>query len=160
MAQKPLDVHLMIVEPERYFQQFMEAGANILTIHYEASRHLHRSVHAIRELGMSPGVVLNPHTPVQLLTDILPDIDLVLLMSVNPGFGGQKFIPQVLNKINDLKDLILQKNPHVKIELDGGVSLQNAQMLVEAGVDILVAGNAVFASANPIETISKLKHFT
>ncbi len=160
LAQKPLDVHLMIVEPERYFEEFARAGANILTIHYEASRHLHRSIHAIRELGMSPGVVLNPHTSVQLLSDILPDLDLVLLMSVNPGFGGQTFIPQVLQKIQDLKELILQKNPNVKIELDGGVGLHNAQQLVELGVDILVAGNAVFSSTNPEETISKLKHFT
>ncbi len=157
LAKKPLDVHLMIIEPERYFEQFKQAGADILTIHYEASRHLHRSVHAIRELGMSPGVVLNPHTPVSLLKDIIMDIDIVLLMSVNPGFGGQKFIPQVVNKIKELKDLIIEKNPNVKIEIDGGVGLSNAGMLVEAGVDVLVVGNAIFSSPNPIQTIERLK---
>jgi ribulose-phosphate 3-epimerase len=157
LAKKPLDVHLMIIEPERYFEQFKQAGADILTIHYEASRHLHRSVHAIRELGMSPGVVLNPHTPVCLLKDIIMDVDLVLLMSVNPGFGGQKFIPQVVNKIKELKELILEKNPNVKIEIDGGVGLSNAGMLVEAGVDVLVVGNAIFSSPNPIQTIERLK---
>jgi ribulose-phosphate 3-epimerase len=157
LAKKPLDVHLMIIEPERYFEQFKQAGADILTIHYEASRHLHRSVHAIRELGMSPGVVLNPHTPACLLKDIIMDVDLVLLMSVNPGFGGQKFIPQVVNKIKELKELILEKNPNVKIEIDGGVGLSNAGMLVEAGVDVLVVGNAIFSSPNPIQTIERLK---
>lgn len=157
LAKKPLDVHLMIIEPERYFEQFKQAGADILTIHYEASRHLHRSVHAIRELGMSPGVVLNPHTPVSLLKDIIMDVDLVLLMSVNPGFGGQKFIRQVVNKIKELKDLIIEKNPNVKIEIDGGVGLSNAGMLVEAGVDVLVVGNAIFSSPNPIQTIERLK---
>ena len=156
-ATKPLDVHLMIVQPERYFQEFKDAGADILTIHYEASTHLHRSIHAIKDLGMKAGVVLNPHTPVNLLEDIISDLDLVLLMSVNPGYGGQKFIENTYKKISLLKEMILQRNSKSLIEIDGGVNLENAPKLVAAGADVLVAGNTVFGSNNPTETIAKLK---
>lgn len=156
-ATKPLDVHLMIVQPERYFEAFKKAGADILTIHYEASTHLHRSIHAIKDLGMKAGVVLNPHTPVHLLEDIITDLDLVLLMSVNPGYGGQKFIENTYKKISLLKEMILQKNSKSLIEIDGGVTLENMPKLVAAGADVLVAGNTVFGSDNPIETIAKLK---
>jgi len=156
-ATKPLDVHLMIIQPERYFEAFKEAGADILTIHYEASTHLHRSIHAIKDLGMKAGVVLNPHTPVNLLEDIITDLDLVLLMSVNPGYGGQKFIENTYKKISLLKEMILQKNSESLIEIDGGVTLENMPKLVAAGADVLVAGNTVFGSDNPIETIERLK---
>ncbi|RLD41789.1 MAG: ribulose-phosphate 3-epimerase [Bacteroidetes bacterium] len=156
-ASKPLDVHLMIVQPERYFEEFKKAGADILTIHYEASTHLHRSIHAIKELGMKAGVVLNPHTPVSLLEDIITDLDLVLLMSVNPGYGGQKFIENTYKKISLLKEMILQKNSKSLIEIDGGVTLKNAPKLIAAGADVLVAGNTVFGSDNPTETIARLK---
>ena len=157
VAKKPLDVHLMILEPEKYIDEFAKAGANILSVHLEASPHLHRTISAIRQKGMSPGVVLNPHTSVSLLENIIADVDLVLLMSVNPGYGGQKFIPNTYAKIRECKNLILAKNSKAKIEIDGGVDLDNAGALAEAGADVLVAGNTVFSSQNPIETISLLK---
>ena len=158
-AQKPLDVHLMITQPERYIKDFKNAGADILTIHYEASTHLHRSIYAIKEEGMKAGVVLNPHTSVDLLIDIIEDVDLVLLMSVNPGYGGQKFIENTYNKIASLRELIDQSDSNALIEVDGGVSTKNAKELVETGADILVAGNAIFKSDDPVETILKLKTF-
>lgn len=157
LAKKPLDVHLMIVEPERYLEYFRDLGAQILTIHYEASIHLHRSVNEIKRLGMKAGVVLNPHTPVHLLSDIISDLDLVLIMSVNPGFGGQNFIDHSLNKIRELKELIEKKSLHTIIEVDGGITLENAPKILKAGTDVLVAGATVFNSANPTETITKLK---
>lgn len=156
-ATKALDVHLMIVEPERYFETFKKYGADILTIHYEASTHLHRSIHAIKELGMKAGVSLNPHTNISLLKDIIQDIDLVLIMSVNPGYGGQKFIENSYRKISDLKELILSHSSQALIEVDGGVSLENAPRLVSAGTDALVAGNTVFGSSDPMQNIRLLK---
>lgn len=157
-AKKPLDVHLMIIQPERYFERFKEFGANILTIHFEECTHLHRSVNAIKELGMNAGVVLNPHTNVAVLNDILEDLDLVLLMSVNPGFGGQKFIENTYSKVSSLYDLIKSRQLKTQIEVDGGVDLTNARKLFQAGADILVAGQSIFASANPKETIKLLKY--
>lgn len=156
-ARKPLDVHLMIVQPERYFERFKEAGADVLSIHYEASPHLHRSVQQIKNLGMKAGVVINPHTPVALLRDILPETNLVLVMSVNPGYGGQSFIQNTLSKIHDLAALKTELNPDLLIEVDGGVSLTNAPELCKAGANVLVAGNTVFRSDNPQETIHTLK---
>ena len=156
-AKKPLDVHLMIVDPDRYFKDFKTVGADILTVHYEACTHLHRSIQAIKELNMKAGVVLNPHTNINVLEDIITELDIVLLMSVNPGFGGQKFIENTYKKIQDLKLLITKSNANTLIEIDGGVTLENAGELIEAGADILVAGNTVFSSNNPIETIKKLK---
>lgn len=156
-AKKPLDVHLMIKDPGRYVQDFREAGADILTVHYEACVHLDRVLHAIHDAGMQGGVVLNPSTPVSLLEDIVQECNLVLLMSVNPGFGGQKFIENTYNKVRQLRQLCDRKNPHCLIEVDGGVNLQNAPLLYEAGADVLVAGNAVFKSDNPIQTIHQLK---
>jgi len=156
-AKKPLDVHLMIIQPERYFEEFKNSGADIITFHYEASNHLHRSIYALKELGIKAGVVLNPHTNIKLLEDVINDVDLILLMSVNPGYGGQKFIENSYNKIAQLKNLIIQKNSNALIEVDGGVTLSNAKKLVETGADILVAGSSVFKSENPVETISKLK---
>ncbi|MCR4660099.1 MAG: ribulose-phosphate 3-epimerase [Bacteroidales bacterium] len=156
-ARKPLDVHLMIVQPERYIDSFRQAGADILTVHYEASTHLDRTLHAIRGAGMKAGVVLNPHSPVSLLEDSVQQCDMVLLMSVNPGFGGQKFIENTYCKVRQLKELCQRKNPGCLIEVDGGVNLQNAHLLYEAGADVLVAGNAVFGSDNPMQTISQLK---
>ena len=156
-AQKPLDVHLMIVEPEKYFEAFAKAGADIITFHYEASTHIHRSVQQIKALGLKAGVVLNPHTPVSVLEDILCDLDLVLLMSVNPGFGGQKFIERTYKKIKKLRSMINEQKTNTLIEVDGGVNTENAKALFEAGADVLVAGNAVFKSEKPIETIKKLK---
>jgi ribulose-phosphate 3-epimerase len=155
-ATKTLDVHLMIVEPDRYIQRFAEAGAQVLTVHYEACTHLHRSVAEIKKHGMKAGVALNPHTPVNHLTDIIADCDLVLIMSVNPGFGGQAFIENTYRKVAELKDLILKNNGHALIEVDGGVSETNAQALAKAGADVLVAGNAVFATPNPSATIAAL----
>ncbi len=155
-SSKPLDVHLMIVEPEKYFDAFAKAGADYLTIHLEASTHLHRSLQAIKALGMKAGVALNPHSPVRLLEDVLTDIDLVLIMSVNPGFGGQKFIPQALKKVAELRQMIQVAGATTLIEVDGGVTLENAPLLVAAGVDVLVAGNTVFSSSNPTETIRQL----
>ena len=159
-ARKPFDVHLMIVEPEKYFEGFAKAGADILSVHYEASVHLHRNLQAIKALGMKAGVVLNPHTPVSLLSDVLSDIDLVCLMSVNPGFGGQKFIDQTTHKIKQLKNMMHESGAHCLIEIDGGVTLDNAKMLLKCGADVLVAGNTVFGSANPTETIAQLKAIT
>lgn len=157
IAKKPLDVHLMIVEPDKFFEDYKNCGADIITVHYEACTHLHRSLSKIRQLGMKAGVVLNPHTPICVLEDIIEMCDLVLLMSVNPGFGGQSFIENTYNKIKTLKQLIERKNPNCLIEIDGGVNTQNYKKLIEAGADVLVAGNAVFASENPIETIKELK---
>jgi ribulose-phosphate 3-epimerase len=156
-SKKPLDVHLMIMDPGRYVQSFRESGADILTVHYEACTHLDRTLHAIHDAGMQGGVVLNPSSPVSLLEDIVQECDLVLLMSVNPGFGGQKFIENTYNKVRQLKDLINRKNPRCLIEVDGGVNLQNAPLLFEAGADVLVAGNAVFKSDNPAQTIHQMK---
>ena len=157
-ARKPIDVHLMIIKPERYFNQFKDYGASVLTIHYEGNHHLHRSVNAIKELGMKAGVVLNPHTPVTLLDDLLPELDLVLLMSVNPGFGGQKFIMNTFQKINNLKNVITSRQLPTLIEVDGGVDLMNASDLFKSGANILVAGNSVFSSSNPAATIAKMKN--
>ena len=154
---KVFDVHLMIVEPEKYAEEFKKAGADILTVHLEACNHLHRNIQQIKSLGMQAGVSLNPHTPVSLLKDILGDIDLVLLMSVNPGFGGQKFIPHTLSKIRELRRMIDEKGYHVKIEVDGGVTLDNAKELVAAGTYVLVAGSTVFKSPDPKATIAQLK---
>ncbi len=156
-ATKPLDVHLMIVDPDRYIQKFKDIGADILSVHYEACTHLHRTVQAIKALDMKAGVVINPHTSINLLDDILSDIDMVLIMSVNPGYGGQKFIENTYSKISNLRNLIEQKNTNTLIEVDGGVGLHNSQKLFEAGANILVAGNSVFSSENPAETISLLK---
>ncbi len=156
-AKKTFDVHLMIVEPEKYFEEFKKAGADILTVHYEASTHLHRSLQAIKALGMKAGVSLNPHTPVSLLENIITEIDLVLIMSVNPGFGGQKFIPQALDKIRSLKKMIQAAGCSTLIEIDGGVTLENAAEIVNAGADVLVAGNTVFSSQDPADTIKRLK---
>ena len=154
---KICDVHLMIVEPEKYAEAFKKAGADILTVHYEACTHLHRNLQQIKSLGMRTGVALNPHTPVHVLADILQDIDLVCLMSVNPGFGGQQFIPHTLVKIRQLKQMIQERNLHTHIEIDGGVTLQNAKSILDAGADVLVAGNTVFRSEDPIGTIAALK---
>jgi ribulose-phosphate 3-epimerase len=157
-ATKPLDVHLMITEAHRYIKDFKAAGADVLSIHYEGAIHLHRSIYAIKDEGMQAGVVLNPHTPVSVLEDIIADVDLVLLMSVNPGYGGQKFIENTFDKISVLKDMIERKNSNAIIEIDGGVNLENAPQLVKAGADVLVAGNAVFSTPNPQETITKFKN--
>ena len=156
-AQKPLDVHLMIVESEKYFQDFKDAGADILSVHIEASTHLHRSLQAIKALGMKAGVAINPHTPVSLLVDIINDTDLVCMMSVNPGFGGQSFIENTLHKIKELKRIIVEKGAATLIEIDGGVTLQNAASIVAAGADVLVAGNTVFSASNPTQMIADLK---
>ncbi len=157
LTSKPLDVHLMMVEPEKYFAQFRDAGADILTIHAEVSPHLHRSLDAIRRLGMRPGVVLNPHTPLTAIEYVLEDVDLVLLMSVNPGFGGQSFIPGVIARIERLKTMLLKAGSHALIEVDGGVGPANASALVAAGADVLVAGNAVFGADDPAEMIRQIK---
>ncbi len=156
-AKKPLDVHLMIVEPDKYIQTFCDAGADILTVHLEACNHLHRTVQHIKSIGMQAGVAINPHTSVDLLKDIISDIDLVCMMSVNPGFGGQKFIENTYNKIISLTELIKAKNSKAKIEIDGGVDLKNALPLLKAGANVLVAGNTVFSSSNPVQTIGELK---
>ena len=155
-AQKPLDVHLMITQPERYIKEFKNAGADILTVHLEASTHLHRTIQEIRSEGMLAGVALNPHTPVEGLSEIINDIDVVCLMSVNPGFGGQSFIPRTFDKIQILKKMITNSQSNAKIEIDGGVNLDNASELKIKGADVLVAGNAVFKSESPIKTISML----
>lgn len=157
-AKKPLDVHLMIVQPERYIEDFKKAGADILTVHYEACTHLHRTIQQIKSLGIKSGVSLNPHTPVHLLEDIIEEVDMVLLMSVNPGFGGQKFIKNTYDKIRQLKELTAKKYTKVQIEIDGGVDASNANNLIKTGADVLVAGSFVFGSENPVETVSKLKH--
>lgn len=157
MATKPLDVHLMIVEPEKYIADFRKAGADHITVHIEACPHLHRVLQQIKESGAKAGVALNPHTPVQLLYDVLENTDIVCMMSVNPGFGGQKFIYRTLEKIKTLKAEIVSRNLDVLIEVDGGVGLQNAEIILRAGADVLVAGNAVFSDADPIGMIHKLK---
>ena len=157
-ATKPLDVHLMIVQPERYIQQFKDAGADILSVHVEASTHLHRTIQQIKLAGMQAGVAINPHTPIETLSDIIADIDLVCMMSVNPGFGGQKFIEHTYKKITLLKEMILKSNSKAKIEIDGGVDLNNASILSKAGADVLVAGNFVFSNQNPKEAIHQLKN--
>ena len=154
---KPLDVHLMIEKPERYITDFKNAGANILTVHYEASTHLHRTLQAIKAEGMKAGVALNPHTNVDLLMPVIEEIDLVCLMSVNPGFGGQKFIEGTYRKVSKLKELITKANVDTKIEIDGGVTSANAKDLIECGADVLVAGSFVFKADNPTQTISDLK---
>lgn len=160
LAKKPMDAHLMIVDPDRYFDNFKEVGVEYLSVHYEACTHLHRSLQRIKNLGMKAGVALNPHTPVHLLSDIIQDADFVLLMSVNPGFGGQSFIENTISKVETLKDLILQKSPNCLIEVDGGVNQENARQLVKVGANILVAGNTVFSAQNPKEAIKQLKDLT
>ena len=154
---KVCDVHLMIEEPEKYAEQFKNAGADILSVHIEACRHLHRNIQQIKSLGMKAGVAVNPHTPVSSLSDVLHDIDLVCLMSVNPGFGGQKFIPYTLEKIKQLRKMIDEKGLKVQVEIDGGVTLENAPSIIASGADVLVAGNTVFKSADPVRTIQQLK---
>ncbi len=156
-AKKPLDVHLMIVDPDRYLQTFKEAGADILTVHLEACTHLHRTIQVIKSLGMKAGVAVNPHTSINLLTDVIEDIDLVCLMSVNPGFGGQKFIENTYNKISSVHEIIHATKSKCLIEIDGGVDMHNYKKLVDHGADVLVAGNTVFSSSNPTQTISDLK---
>ena len=155
---KYCDVHLMIEEPEKYAEAFKKAGADNLTVHLEACRHLHRNIQQIKSLGMHAGVAINPHTPVESLKDILGDIDLVCMMSVNPGFGGQSFIPHTMNKIKQLKEMINERLLNVKIEIDGGVTLENAASIINAGADILVAGNSVFKAKDPMAAIEALKN--
>ena len=157
VASKPLDVHLMIIDPDRYLTRFHDSGANILTVQYEACTHLHRTVSEIRNLGMKAGVALNPHTPVSILKNILPYIDMVLIMTVNPGFGGQSFIMECYNKITELRKMIDSGGYSVMIEADGGIDTKNASKLVDAGVNVLVAGSSVFSSNDPAETIRRLK---
>ncbi len=154
---KTCDVHLMIVEPEKFAEQFKNAGADILSVHIEACPHLHRNIQQIRSLGMKAGVAINPHTPVSELSDVLADIDLVCMMSVNPGYGGQKFIPHTMEKIKQLRKMIDERGLNVQIEIDGGVTLENAPSIIAAGADVLVAGNTVFKSADPKATIAQLK---
>lgn len=154
---KTCDVHLMIEEPEKYTEAFKKAGADILTVHVEACRHLHRNIQQIKSLGMKAGVALNPHTPVESIATVIADIDLVCMMSVNPGFGGQTFIPHTLKKISDLKALIVQQAPHVLIEVDGGVTTANAKSIIDAGADVLVAGSTVFNAPDPSQIIHALK---
>ena len=156
-ATKPLDVHIMIVNPDKYIQDFKKAGTDILTVHYEACPHLHRTIQAIKETGMKAGVALNPHTNVNVLEDVIADLDLVLIMSVNPGFGGQKFIQNAVNKVKQTKDLIVKSGSNALIEVDGGVNLETGKQLIEAGADVLVAGSFVFNSSNPTQTIVDLK---
>jgi len=156
-AQKFIDVHLMIVDPDRYIKTFADLGSNMLTVHYEACTHLHRTLQAIKANGMQAGVALNPHTPISLLKDVIQDIDMVCLMSVNPGFGGQSFIENTYEKVAELRELILSKNAQTLIEIDGGVTDKNAKKLVETGADVLVAGSYVFKSENPVGTIKGLK---
>ncbi len=158
VAKKPLDVHLMISNPDQYLRDFRDAGADWLSVHYETCPHLHRSIHQIRELGMKAGVVINPHNNVELLQGILPDVDFVLLMSVNPGFGGQAFIEATYERLQQLTTMKKNLNPNMLIEVDGGVSQENAAALVDAGADILVAGSAVFKASDPIRYISGLKN--
>ena len=158
LAKKPLDVHLMIVDPDKFTQAFKDAGAHTLTVHLEACTHLHRSVQNIKNVGMKAGVAINPHTPIHLLEDIIADIDLVCMMSVNPGFGGQKFIENTYDKIIKLKQLISLKNSKALIEIDGGVDLKNYKKLLSCGADVLVAGNTVFSPPTPSKTISELKN--
>lgn len=157
IAKKPLDVHLMIVEPDKFIQAFAEAGASGITVHYETCPHLHRTVSHIKEQGVKASVCLNPHTPVAVLEDIIADLDMVLLMSVNPGFGGQKFIENTYKKVTDLRNLIMKRNPDCLIEVDGGVNYETGQKLFNEGANILVAGSFIFGSENPVDTIAKLK---
>ncbi|MEM8909130.1 MAG: ribulose-phosphate 3-epimerase, partial [Bacteroidota bacterium] len=157
IAKKPLDVHLMILEPEKYIERFREVGADVITVHYEACPHLHRTIQQIKATGAKAGVALNPHTPVRLLEDIIESLDLVCLMSVNPGFGGQKFIYQTVPKVRQLRELIDTRNTGTKIEIDGGVGLQNAQTLLQAGADVLVAGSSIFRAEHPLDAISRMK---
>ena len=157
LAKKPMDVHLMIVDPDKYVQAFKEAGADVLTVHFEACTHLHRTIQNIKSCDMKAGVAINPHTPVSVLEDIIADIDLVCVMSVNPGFGGQKFIENTYHKAGLLKTLIKNKNSQALIEIDGGVDLNNYKKLLQSGADVLVAGNTVFSSKNPTQTIQELK---
>ncbi len=159
-AKKPLDVHLMIIDPDRYLNRFYEAGSFMLTVQYEACTHLHRTVSEIRKLGMKAGVALNPHTPVSLLKNILPCIDMVLIMTVNPGFGGQSFIPESYNKISELRSMIDKGGFNILIEVDGGIDTKNAAKLIKTGVNVLVAGNSVFSSKDPAATIQKLKQLS
>jgi ribulose-phosphate 3-epimerase len=159
-AKKPLDVHLMIVDPDRYLKDFKAVGAKLITVHYEACTHLHRTIQAIKELGCKAGVALNPHTPVNVLADILHEVDLVLIMSVNPGFGGQKFIEHTYHKIHQLKQMATEVNPNLWIEVDGGVSSHNSLALLKAGANVLVAGNAVFSAPNQLHAIAELKRIS
>jgi ribulose-phosphate 3-epimerase len=159
-AKKTIDVHLMIVDPDRYISTFKKLGADVLTVHYEASTHLHRTLQAIKAEGMKAGVALNPHTNVSLLEDVIKDIDLVCIMSVNPGFGGQSFIENTYKKVQQLKEIIVRNGASTLIEIDGGVTSKNAQQLVEAGADVLVAGSFVFNAENPTQTIADLKKLT
>jgi len=156
-AQKPMDVHLMIVEPERYIKAFAEAGASNITVHYEVCPNLHRTIQMIKEAGCTAGVAINPHTPVKLLADVIDDLNLVLVMSVNPGFGGQHFIENTYKKLHDVRALSSFSNPNLLIEVDGGVGVNNASRLINAGANVLVAGNSVFSSSNPKSTIAQLK---
>jgi ribulose-phosphate 3-epimerase len=156
-AKKPMDIHLMIINPDPYIKEFEKCGANIISVHIEACTHLHRTIQLIKSTGAEAGVALNPHTPVSALSEVIQDIDLVCMMSVNPGFGGQKFIENTYSKVNELKKLITEKSAHALIEIDGGVDLINAGSLVSSGADVLVAGNTVFSSENPPSTISQLK---
>ena len=157
ISKKPFDVHLMMVKPEKYIAQFREAGADVITVHYEACPHVHRTLAQIRETGAKAGVAINPGTPVSVLEDVLDEVDLVLLMSVNPGFGGQKFIYNTLKKIEQVKERLITRNLSAKIEIDGGVGLQNAEAILKAGADVLVAGSSVFKAENPKEAITRLK---
>ena len=157
ISAKPLDVHLMIVEPERYIEQFRAAGADIITVHYEACHHLHRAIQQIKDTGAKAGVALNPHTSVELLEDVLEDLDLVCIMSVNPGFGGQKFIYRSIPKIARLRQMAEERNLYPLIEVDGGVGLQNAEKILQAGADVLVAGSSVFGAENPTDAIARMK---
>lgn len=159
-ANKTIDVHLMIIEPDRYIKKFSDLGSDILTVHYEACTHLHRTIQAIKSENMKAGVALNPHTNISVLDDIINDVDLVCLMSVNPGFGGQSFIENTYNKIKALKDLIKRKGASAKIEIDGGVTSSNAKKLIEFGADVLVAGSYIFKNENPTKTIDELKKLT
>jgi ribulose-phosphate 3-epimerase len=160
LAEKPLDVHLMIVQPERYVEAFFKAGASVITVHAEACIHLHRIIQQIRSLGIKAGVAINPHTPVRILENVVAEIDLVCLMSVNPGFGGQRFIENTYRKISELKSLIIESESRALIEIDGGVNLSNASKLVKTGADVLVAGNFVFSSENPAAVIRQLKELS
>ncbi len=156
-ATKPLDIHLMIIDPDRYIKTFVEIGADILTVHYEACNHLHRTIQKIKSLGIKAGVAINPHTPVSVLKDIIKEIDLVCIMSVNPGFGGQSFISRTYKKINKLIKIVEKEKTNVLIEIDGGVNDKNSKKLIDSGANVLVAGNFVFSSKNPKETINNLK---
>lgn len=157
LAKKPMDAHLMIIEPDKYVDRFADAGVEYLSVHIEACPHLHRTIQNIKERGMKAGVALNPHTPACMLKEILPDLDFVLVMSVNPGFGGQKFITSSLDKIKEIREMAQMRAPHLLIEVDGGVSKENAPLLVKAGADILVAGNSVFSASSPADAIRELK---